>query len=87
MVGELLDGAGGRVGAVEVEPIVAVGDEVDGVADPHRVALGARAVCDRRHRRRVEIKKIQILRPAALIALPVPEVAEQRRVDDAIAVG
>ena len=86
-VGDLPDvAAGGRAG-VQVERPVAVRGEVDGVADPHGVALGALAVGEGGDLRRSEIEEVEVLRPAALVALPVAEVAEEGRVDHPRAVG
>ena len=86
-VGELLRLARAEVVAVEVERSGPVGGEVDGVADPHRVAVGAPVIGDPLHGVRLAVEDVQLLRPASLVPLPGPEVAEQRRVDDAFPVG
>ena len=84
---QLLGLCTGEVGGVEVEGSVAVGDEVDPIANPHGVALGPHRGRDARRGARREIVDPEILGPAPLIALPVAEIAEQRAVDDALAVG
>jgi hypothetical protein len=86
-VGELLDAAARDVVGVEVQRAVAVRGEVDRVADPHGVAVGPRVV---RHPRRVEALEVedpQVLGPAALVALPAPEVPGLWAIDDLLAVG
>ena len=84
--GELLHGVRGGIHGVEVQLAVAVRGEVHLVADPHGVALGARAGGDLLLRLRGQVEDVEILRPAALVALPVAEVAEHGRVGDALAV-
>ena len=77
-VGELRRLARGEVVAVQVQRAVPVRGEVDGVADPHRVAVGAPM---RRHpfdHVRLAVEDVELLRPAPLVPLPGPEVAEQR---------
>ena len=86
-VGELRRLARGEVVAVEVERAAAVRREVDGVADPHRVPVGAPVIGHALDRVRLAVEDVELLRPAALVALPRPEVAKQRRVDDARPVG
>ncbi len=67
--------------AEEVEGAVAVGHEPHFVANPHRVALGARRVGNGSDRARREVKHVEILSPPTLVALPSPKVAGERRVD------
>jgi hypothetical protein len=86
-VGELRGLFRREVVAVEVEGAVAVGAEVHGVADPHRVAVGARVVGHLLELVALEVEEVEVLGPAALIALPGAEVAGVGRVDDAAAVG
>ncbi len=74
------------VEGVEVELAVPVGREVDGVADPHRVALGAHVRGDLVALVGREVEGVEVLRPAAFVALPVAEVAEERRIDHLLAV-
>ena len=75
-----------EVVGVEVQRAVAVGGEVDRVADPHGIALRALRGRDGRERRRGEIVDEEVLGPPALVALPRAEVAEERRVDDPLPV-
>ena len=84
---ELRDRVGLRVPGVEVERAVAVGGEVDPVADPHGVALGALAGGEGLGVVRGEVVDPEVLRPAALVALPGAEVAEEGRVGDPLPVG
>ena len=84
---ELRDRVGLRVPGVEVERAVAIGGEVDRVADPHGVALRALARGEGLRVVRGEVVDVEVLRPAALVALPGTEVAEERRVRDPLAVG
>ncbi len=77
----LLGGAARGVVDEQVERAGAVGGEPDAVADPHRVAVGARVVGDARRPPGGEVEDVEVLGPAAGVALPAPEVAEQRRVD------
>ena len=86
-VGELRRFSRGEVVAVEVERSVPVRGEVDGVADPHRVAVGAPVGRHPLDHVRLAVEDVELLGPAPLVALPGPEVAEQRRVDHARAVG
>ena len=86
LFGELLDFARGRVVGVEVQRAVTVGREVDRVADPHRVAVGALVVRDLDRLQTLDVEDPEVLRPAAFVPLPVPEVPGHRRVDDALAV-
>ena len=66
--------------------VVAVGDEVDRVVHPDRVAIGVRLVRHVARRLRGEIVDVQVLRPAAVVAVPGAEVAELRRVEDPLPV-
>jgi hypothetical protein len=73
----LVGGARRRIVRPQVQRAAAVTDEPDAVVDPHRVAVGARVVADVGGAQRHRIERVEILRPAALVALPAAEVAEQ----------
>jgi len=66
-----------EVVAVQVEHAGAVGVEIDGVADPHGIPVGARIVGDLDQCRMLEIEDVKNVRPAALIALFTAEIAPQ----------
>lgn len=85
-LGELGCGTAGEVVGVEVERAGAVRGEVDLVADPHRIAFGARGVGDLLRRLGCEIEDPEILRPTSLVALPGAEVAGEGGVGDLLAV-
>ena len=72
---------------IQVQRAVPVRGEVDRVADPHRVAVGALVVRHLDRLQAVDVEDPQVLRPASFVALPVPEVPGHRRVDDALSVG
>ena len=71
---------------VKVERAVAVRNEVNAVADPHRVAVGARRRRDFGELVRFAVENEEVLRPTAFVTLPVPEVAVKRGVNEALAV-
>src|SRR2546428_482969 len=74
------------MGAVKMSPR-AVGEKVNRIADPHRVALRALARRDELRSVRLQVVDVEILRPASLVALPRAEVAPERRVDEPLPVG
>ena len=86
-LGDRLDRAARRVVDVEVQGAGAVGVEEDLVADPHGVAVGARVRADVLRVVGGEVEEVEVLLPAALVALPGPEVAGDGVVDDPLAVG
>ena len=75
--------AAGVVGVEVVRPRT-VGGEEDPGADPHRVPVGARVVGDLRHFARGAIEHVEVLRPAARVALPRPEVPKERRINELV---
>ena len=77
---------GAGVVPIQVQDAVTIRNEVDGVSDPHGVAVRANVIGDLFRPIAVEVEQIQVLSPTALIALPRPEVAEQRRIGHALAV-
>ena len=87
VVRQLLGPARRDVVAVQIEYARAVGIEIDGIADPHRVAIGTRVVRDLQQRRMRQIENKQIICPAALVALFAAKIAPQGRVHDLLAVG
>ncbi len=87
VVGQLFRLAARGVVAVEIEMLAAIGDEEDAVADPDRVAIGIRIVRDVLRCLCGEVVDVEILRPAADVAVPRAEVAIFRRVDDLLPVG
>ena len=84
--GELGGGAARHVQGVEVERAGAVRVEIDLVADPHRIALGARGPGDLADLAAREVEDPEVLSPASLIALPGAEVAGEGGVDHLLAV-
>ena len=86
-MGELRRLARGEVVRIEVERAVAIRGEADGAADPHRVPVGAPVLGHAFDRVGLAVEDVELLRPAALVPLPRPEITEQRRVDDARPVG
>ena len=77
--------APGVVG-IQVVRAPAVGGEEDPGSDPHRVAVGARVVGDLCQLAALQLEDVEVLRPAAGVALPGAEVPEERRIDHAAAV-
>src|SRR6185312_7122906 len=75
VVGQLLRLAARGVVAVEIEVLAAIGEEEDAVADPDRIAIGIRIVGDVLRRLRREVVDVEILRPAADVAVPGAEIA------------
>ena len=71
---------------IQIQDAVPIRNEVHIVPDPHRVAVRANVIRDLFRPVAVEVKEIQVLSPTALIALPSPEVAKQRRVGHALAI-
>jgi len=80
VVGERAGLAGGEVVAVQIEHAAAVRIEINRIADPHRIAVGARIVGDLHQGRMPEVEDVQIVGPAALVALFAAKVPPQRRV-------
>ena len=68
-------------------PVLAVGQEVDRISDPHGLGVGARPIRDLPHLRGLEVVDPHVLGHAALVALPGAEVPEDARVGDAPSVG
>ena len=66
---------------------VAVGQEIDPPAVPHRRGVGPRPVGDLGQLARVEVVGEHLLREAAVVALPGAEVPEDAVVGDGVAVG
>src|SRR5208337_5364738 len=69
-VGELLGLFRCDVVSVEIESVVFVRGEKDFAADPHGIAMGARVVGDFFGGVGLQIENVELLRPAAGIALP-----------------
>ena len=86
VVGQLARFAAADVEAVEVQVFAAVGKEIDRIADPHRIAIGVLVGGDVARATAGNVVDVEILRPAADVAVPGPVVAELRRVDDLLAV-
>ena len=61
--------------AIQVEYAAAIGVEINGVADPHGIAIRARILGDLDHGRVRQIKDVEIVGPTALIALFAPKIA------------
>ncbi len=86
-VGQLIGFLGGRIEGKEIVGAVAIRREENFGADPHGVAVGARVVGDFLLGMRLQIKNIELLCPAAGVALPGAEIAEERRVHGFGAIG
>ena len=84
----LADGAAAEILGPDVVALLtaAVREEIDRVAEPHRLRVVRRVVRDVARRERLQIEQPEIRRPAAAIALPVAEVLRHRHVDEARAV-
>ncbi len=76
----------GHVEGVEVEGAASVGGEVDGAADPDRVAIGVGVADHPAGRLRGEVEDEEIVGGAAGVALLGPEVAVERGVDDLLSI-
>ena len=86
-VGQLVGLFGLRIVGIEIQRVVFVGRIINLVADPHGITVAARIVGDFFRGVRLQIEDVELLSPAAGIALPGAEIAEQRRVDNLRAVG
>ena len=84
---DLLDRPATRIKRIEIEAVVAVGGKVDLVADPHWISLGADRMGYGLDFVARQIEDEEVLSPAALIALPMAEVSEERRVDHLRSIG
>ncbi len=87
VLGERGGNACGDVVGVEIVVAAAVGGEVDDVPHPHRIAVGAGMIGDADGVVGRQIEDVELLSPPALVALPMTEVAHQRRVHHLGAVG
>src|SRR6056297_168319 len=76
----------GLVVLKKLQRAVAIGDVIQTGFKPDRVALGANVIGDLAGLVVFQVVDEQVLRPAALVAFPGTEVAEQRRVENALAV-
>ncbi len=87
VLGDLLGGIGFGVVVIKLQGSVSVGYIVDAPGQPNRIAFSADVGGDLAGTVVSKIVDIQVLRPAALIALPGSKVPKQRRKDDLLAVG
>ena len=77
---------GAGVVTIQIQHAIPVRNKVHIVPNPHGIAIRADVIRDLFRAVAVEVEEIQVLSPAALIALPRSKVAKQRRVGHSLAV-